>query len=337
MCISKLGCFDYLFPGCTGSAIADILDYRACEKINILLHDSDVIPEALELDVTDIFAVDLYRAVSNIVKSRNEAAESCLTAAGRTDQSNIRARFDIKIDVTKDSVRTVLIFERYIFKKDVAFNIGQIHCTFLVLDVRFDIKDLGKSLKARITVLELFCEINDYPYRLRECIDIQKECNEVRDLNKTVRDKDCTRNDYHDVYQENESSHAGLEQAKIKIAVLLSLQEGIITLLELRHLDLFIRKGLNNPDTRKIIFSSGIDLSNLLSVLLKCSPHPPVKEEYEDEHKRKQDESRCRQVLADTHQDNERTNDLNERYYDILRSVMQEFGYIKKVIGYPAH
>ena len=81
MCISKLGCFDYLFPGCTGSAIADILDYRTGEKLYILLHDSDVIPEALELDVTDIFAVDLYRAVSNIVKSRNEAAESCLTAA----------------------------------------------------------------------------------------------------------------------------------------------------------------------------------------------------------------------------------------------------------------
>ena len=79
--IRKLSRFDYLFSGCTGSAVADILDYRACEKIYILLHDTDMISEALELDVTDVRAVDLNGSVRYIVKSRNEATQSRLAAA----------------------------------------------------------------------------------------------------------------------------------------------------------------------------------------------------------------------------------------------------------------
>ena len=42
-------------------------------------------------------------------------------------------------------------------------------------------------------------------------------------------------------------------------------------------------------------------------------------------------------MLTYSHQDDERTDYLNERYDYILRSVMKELGNIKKVISDPAH
>ena len=103
---------------------------------------------------------------------------------------------------------TVLILKRYVFKKDIAFYVSQIDSVFLVFDIRFDVKDLSKSLKARITVLELLSEINDYPDRFGKRVDIQKERNEIRDLNITVRDKYSACDDDNDIYQKDKSGHA---------------------------------------------------------------------------------------------------------------------------------
>ena len=84
--------------------------------------------------------------------------------------------------MTQNPVSTVLILKRYVFKKDVAFYISKINSVFPVLDVRFDVKDLGKSLESRITVLELLSKINDDSDRLSERIDIKQERNKIRDL-----------------------------------------------------------------------------------------------------------------------------------------------------------
>ena len=48
-----------------------------------------MVTQALELDVPDIFSVDLYRAAGNIVEPRDKAAKRCLSAAGRSDKRNI--------------------------------------------------------------------------------------------------------------------------------------------------------------------------------------------------------------------------------------------------------
>ena len=116
MRVRKLCCFDYLFFGRSGFAVAYVFKHGSCKKINILLNDSDVIPEALKLDITNVFTVDLNVAVGYVIESRDEAAERCLTASGRTYKSNIRTCFDIKIDMTQYPVRSVLILERYVFK-----------------------------------------------------------------------------------------------------------------------------------------------------------------------------------------------------------------------------
>ena len=71
MCIRKLSCFDYLFFGGTGLSVAYVFQNRSGKKIDVLLYDSNVVSKALELDVTDVFSVDLNIAFGYIVKSRN--------------------------------------------------------------------------------------------------------------------------------------------------------------------------------------------------------------------------------------------------------------------------
>ena len=118
-------------------------------------------------------------------------------------------------------VRTIFIFKRYILERNVSFYIVQFNRIFLVLNIRFNVKDLRKSLESRIAVLELFREINKDPDRLRESVDVEQERNKIRYLDKTVSDQYCTRDYNHDIYEKYECRHTGVEEAQIQIAVLL--------------------------------------------------------------------------------------------------------------------
>lgn len=87
--IGELGGFDYLFAGRAGFAVAYVLDDGSGEEVDVLLDDTDLIAEALDGDVADVFAVDLYCALGYVVKARDQAAESRLSAAGGSDECNI--------------------------------------------------------------------------------------------------------------------------------------------------------------------------------------------------------------------------------------------------------
>ena len=150
--------------------------------------------------------------------------------------------------MTQNAVSAFLILERNIIKYNVSLDVIQFNSAFFILDVRLNVHDLHEPLKASVPVLELLSEINDYSYRFRECVDVQDERDEIRDLNKSVRDQYRASDNDHDVYEKDESGHAGLEQSEIEITVLLRSQESIVALLKFIHFDVFIRKGLNDPD-----------------------------------------------------------------------------------------
>ena len=113
--------------------------------------------------------------------------------------------------MTKYPVRTVFILERYIFKRDIAFDVSKLDCAFFILDIRFDIQYLGEPFKTRIAVLKLLSKIHKDSDRFSERIDVEKECNEVRDLNKTFGDKDSSRDYHDDIYEKDKCGHAGME------------------------------------------------------------------------------------------------------------------------------
>ena len=178
--------FDYLFPRCSRPAVTDVLDDRSREKIHILLHDTDMVTKALEPDVTYVLAVYPDRSSGNVVEPRDQAAERRLAAARRADQRYIGTRLDVKVDVTQYPVRALFVLKRHVVKNDVAFDVSHVNRAFPVLYVRLDIEDLGEPFKSRIAVLELLREVDDNPYRFCEYVDVQKERDEVRNVDKML-------------------------------------------------------------------------------------------------------------------------------------------------------
>ena len=87
--IGQLCCFDYLFSCRARLTVAYVLYYRTREQIYILLYDTDLISQALDRYVSYILAIDLYCTLGYVVKARDQAAESRLSAAGGTDERNI--------------------------------------------------------------------------------------------------------------------------------------------------------------------------------------------------------------------------------------------------------
>lgn len=87
--IGELGGFDYLFTSGARLTVADVFDDGSGEEVDVLLDDTDLVAEALDRYVSYILTVDLYRALGNVIKSRDQAAESRLSAAGGTDERNI--------------------------------------------------------------------------------------------------------------------------------------------------------------------------------------------------------------------------------------------------------
>ncbi len=80
-------------------------------------------------------------------------------------------------------------------------------------------------------------------------------------------------------------------EAHIEIALLLCLQEAVISDLELFPLNILVGKRLNNSYAREIILYPGINFRNLNSVLSESFPHSSVHKVSISKHERKKDKT----------------------------------------------
>ena len=79
MGIGCLGCTQYLLVRGIRFAVADILHYGSRKEIHVLLYNADMISETLELDLSDIHAVQTYASAAYIIESGNETAQGCFS------------------------------------------------------------------------------------------------------------------------------------------------------------------------------------------------------------------------------------------------------------------
>ena len=232
---------------------------------------------------------------------------------------------------------SVFVFEGDVFEDNVAFDVLERYCAFAVLDLRLDVHDLHESLEAGVAVLELLGKVNEDADRFCEGVDIEQERDEVRDLDEALGDQDAARDNYCDVDQEDEGGHAGVEETKVEVAVLLGLQEGVVAFFELGALDVFVSEGFDDADTGEIVLDPGVDLCDLGTVLAEGAAHLLIEKIDEEEHYRDKDEGCGREVFADTEEDHESADYLDAGYDDVLRAVVEELGDLEQVAGDPAH
>ena len=88
---------DNLFPAGIRFAIPDIFQNCSCKQIHILLHDSDMISQIRQLDVTDILSVHPDRTACHIIESWNQTAQSGFSCPGTSNQCHILPCRNIQI------------------------------------------------------------------------------------------------------------------------------------------------------------------------------------------------------------------------------------------------
>jgi hypothetical protein len=123
-------------------AEAEVAGDRAREQEGLLRDQADPIPEVLALDVADVDAVDVERALGDVVEARDQVDERALAAAGAADDRGRPARRDVERDVVQDRVLGAGIAELDVPERHRARRRGRGDRLRLVADGRRRPQDL---------------------------------------------------------------------------------------------------------------------------------------------------------------------------------------------------
>ena len=87
------GCINDFFVGSIRFSVPDILHDCSGKQEDILLNNTDLSPQTVLRDIPHINTVDTDGSASNVIESGEQVAHRCLSASGRSDQSQGHTRF----------------------------------------------------------------------------------------------------------------------------------------------------------------------------------------------------------------------------------------------------
>ena len=193
------------------------------------------------------------------------------------------------------------------------------------------------ALETAVPVLELLCEIDQCPHRIGKYTDVEHKCDKIADIDLTICNEDGSGENDVNLDQCRERAQSRLKASHIMIAVLLGGQKSRISSLKLFLLNLLVGKRLYHADAGEVVLNLSVDLRDLHTVLAECTPHFAIQVIRVRKHKRQDDERRQRQKWAYIDQDHKRTDDLDRRENNILRSVVHQLRDVKQIRRDPAH
>ena len=101
----------------------------------------------MERQTANIVSVNGDAAFGHIIKARNQGAERCFSAAGRTDQRNGFAAWNRKIYMM-EYVFSVVVTKGDVVKSDFSFYIGKRKGVGSVNNFRFCVDNLHKTAES---------------------------------------------------------------------------------------------------------------------------------------------------------------------------------------------
>ena len=234
-------------------------------------------------------------------------------------------------------IRIFVIPKRNILKGNMSLHIRHLHSIGTVLDIRFYIHDLPKTLKSGIAILKLFRKINQRFDGFTEYTDIQKKCHQIADIHTAAGNQRASDQNYIDLNECRKHTHARLKTPHVTVTVSFCRKKSIISLFEFLVLHFFVGKGFYHTYTGQVIFDLCIDIRDLHSVSSKCRTHLFIQDKSESKHKWQYQKGRQRQHSINIHKDHQGSQDFQHRQNNILRTVVQKLCDIKKVCRDPAH
>ncbi len=340
MGVGTLGGIDHIFESCIRPTIADIFQNCSCEKVNILLHDADLFSQRSLGDRGDIGPVDQDPAGLRFVESRDQAADRGLADTGMTDQRDIFARIDVKIQMREyigGFGRLAVIREGYILKIDISLYAGHFSCIRSVLDIRLDADHLVETFESGHAVLELLGKADELSDRLGEVIHIKKKCDQILKCQRILSDHEGSDRGDDDRDQSGRSPEDGVIDRHIPVVILLASEEHVVALCELMDLHILAGKGLDDPDAREAVLHAGVDLGDLFAVLFERPFHFLIQNRSEDDHERNRNQCDQRQRDIDHAQDDQGADQLDGGDHKVFRPVVIQLRDLEKVIGHARH
>ena len=102
----------------------DIGEDISLEKLSVLGHDTHFLSQRTGIDLVQIAAVIVDRALLGLFKSQKETDKSGFSASGPADNSDIISRVDLQGEVIQDQRTVFLIAERDMVELDVSPDAG---------------------------------------------------------------------------------------------------------------------------------------------------------------------------------------------------------------------
>ena len=142
MCSGAFCRLDHVFFGSSRTSIGDIFINRTGEQIYILLHDTDIAPQALQRKMLDILTVQQDLSFRDIIESGDQIAQCRLSSTGGSDDRHLFPRMDLQVQIRKYLIVIIRIFEAYFFKRDFSLRVFQFDRIRFVKDLDIRIHDL---------------------------------------------------------------------------------------------------------------------------------------------------------------------------------------------------
>ena len=206
-----------------------------------------------------------------------------------TDQRDILARVDVKVQVRKDGrflCRITSVREGDVLKVDVALYVRHLRRVRGILDIRLDADHLIESLKAGHAVLELLGKADELSDRLGEVIYVKKERDQVLKRQCVFSDHERSDGCDDDRDQAGGCPENGMVDRHVAVVVALAHEEHIVAFGELMDLHILAGEGLDDADAGEAVFHAGVDLGDLFTVLFERSLHLLIEDRSEDDHER---------------------------------------------------
>ena len=326
-----------LLAGGTGLAVGNVLGHRAAEQVHVLLHDADVLPQALQGDMADILPVDEDAAVRHLVKAGDQVAQGGLAAAGSAHQRQPLPGVDVQTDIVQHLVVVIRVLKADVLEPDRAGAGLQGHGVRGVLNGHRGVHDLGKALDAGHTALELLGKFHDAPDGGNEGGDVQHVGHQVTGGDPAVHQRQAACQNDHQIHQAVEQAGGGVEGTHGVVTKGLDLLKILVALGKFFPLFVLGGKRLDHTLPQQAVLDGGVQFTDLHPLLAEPCPQPAVQVHRHHTHQGHAGEHRQRQRDAGLTQDDKGHHDLDGRDEKFLRAVVGELGHIEQVVGDAAH
>ena len=210
-------------------------------------------------------------------------------------------------------------------------------CSRFIQDLHRRIHNFHKTLNSRHTPLELLCKLNDSADSGKQSCHIHGVGYQITGADQALYHKNTSGKDHHRVHQSVKHTDSILERSHIFVGFSLNIQEGLVVLPEFFNFDILVCKSTDNSVSQKIILNFCIQLTNLISLALKSSPHLQIKIGAGYCHNRNKCKNNHGQRQIDPCQHSKGHNRLDSCDKKFLRTMMGKFRDIKQITGDPGH